>query len=130
MAKSKAKLKAERAARAEQRRTDLVLIMIAEDMLADGRLPDLPKQLLTRFIELAKLNAERLPPGRPRSDINIGMMIDLLIERGMPQAAARKKMATQYRKQMSPDPAKRAEAVRRAHNRYLAQQRERDKTQR
>ena len=88
-------------------------------MLADGRLPDPLKQLLRRFIELAKPKAERRPQGRP-SNSPVGLSVELLVQRGMPQAEARKKIATQYRKRMSPDLAKRAEAVRRAHNRHRA----------
>jgi len=126
--KSKAQLKAEREARAEQQKTDRFLIFLAEEMLADGRLREPLRKLLRRFIELAQPKAERRPPGRPRSS-PVGLSVEVQIERGMPKAEARKKIERMRRKLMSPDPAKRAEAVRRAHNRYLAQQRERDKTQ-
>jgi hypothetical protein len=118
--KSKAKLAAERAARAEQQKTDRFLILVAEETLADGRLPEPLRQLLRRFIELAKPKAERRPPGRPRSS-PVGLSVEVQIERGRPKAEARKKMARHLRMSLG--------AVRRAHNRYLAQQRELDKTQ-
>ena len=129
--KSKAQLKAEREARAEQRRTDRVLILVAEEKLANFNTvrikPDALREILTRYIKLAKPNAERRQPGRPRNVLDIGMMVELRIGADKSKADPRKKQA-EARKKIARHLRMSLGAVRRAHNRYLAQRRG-DKTQ-
>jgi hypothetical protein len=94
-----------------QRKADDVLIVLASEKLADFDGFDLPphvlREILVRFLELAE---RRPPPGRPKSDAAGGRLVDLLIEGGSSQAAARQRVARILRKTR--------DAVARAHNRY------------
>jgi len=98
---------------AEQRKADDVLRVIAEAKLADFDAGDIPpqilKEILARFIELAAQEAARRPPHRPKSD-RAGLSVAVLIEKGWSQADARQRVAKVLRKSPS--------AVARAHNRY------------
>jgi hypothetical protein len=92
---------------------DRVLILTATEKLADfdglDIKPQALREILTRFLELAKQEAARQPPGRPKSDF-AGQAVAVLIEHGWPQARARQRVAKVSRKSLA--------AVARAHLRY------------
>jgi hypothetical protein len=91
---------------------DAVMTIIAQAMLSDPNAcpePDTWRAMLERFLELLEQEAARRPPHRPKGD-EAGMMVELLIERGWPQADARQRVALALRKTR--------DAVARAHNRH------------
>jgi hypothetical protein len=112
----------QRAARERTAARDRVLVTAAEEKLANfDRIeirPNALREFLTRFVELAKQEAERRPAERPRSD-DTGEMVETLVAHlNWNQADARKRVAKWFKKPR--------DTVAPAHNRY--RQRERDKT--
>jgi hypothetical protein len=104
----------QRAARQRTAYRDWVLLTVAEEKLADfegvGIRPDALREILTRFVELAKQEAVRRPAERPRSD-HLGAMVEsLVVHHKWNQADARKRVAKMFKKSR--------DTVARAHNRY------------
>ena len=112
----------QRAARQRTAARDRVLVTVAEEKLANfDRVqirPDALREILARFVELAKQEAERRPAERPRSDDTGAMVEMLVVHHHWNQADARKRVAKALKKSR--------DTVARAHNRY--QRRERDKS--